>query len=416
MRKTITKAAIDKLKAGEIISDDAVRGFVARRLPSGAVSYSFRYSKDGSRRWIRLGIGITPHDARRAALKLAGDVAGDGDPLPDRQARRIKALAARTVDQVLDDWLRDHVKVKQLRSHEEMKSLLRRHVRPILGTTRINDLKRSEVAKLLSDIAALPSTRSSDGLSRRVADKVLGVLRSAFHWHQARDDDFVSPIVPRMAKTSLKELSRDRKLSDGEIRTLWKALDRCSPPAYARIVRALLLSAARLNEIARLQWPEIVGDIAEIPASRTKTKVDFVVPIVPELAALIGEPVDDPFGDFVFSTDHGATAFSSFSKAKKRLDGEIARLRTEAKLPPMPAWRLHDLRRTARSLMSRANVPTDIAERVLGHALAGIRGVYDQHEYLAEKRDALERLGAEVRKILEPPPANVVSLRKSEAA
>ena len=82
----------------------------------------------------------------------------------------------------------------------------------------------------------------------------------------------------------------------------------------------------------------------------------------------------------------------------------------------MPHWRIHDLRRTARSLMSRAKVDKDIAERCLGHALPGVRGVYDWHEYLDEKRDALERLAALVRSIVEPPPANVVRLHNSEVA
>jgi integrase len=241
---------------------------------------------------------------------------------------------------------------------------------------------------------------------------VLGVLRSAFNWYATRDDDFRSPIVPRMARTT--ELSRDRKLDDDEIRTLLRALDQCTPQPYVRIVRVLLLSGARLNEIARLQWPEISGDVAMVPASRSKTKLDHAVPITPAIAEQIGEPGEA--GDFVFSTDHGETSFSGFSKSKKRLDAEIAKLRMESSLLAMPGWCLHDLRRTARSLLSRAGVNPDVAERVLGHALPGVRGVYDRHQYLDEKRDALERLAALVCEILVPPKGKVVKLRRSEAA
>lgn len=414
MRKSITKRAVDALKPGQYIADDALLGFVVRRLASGRLSYGLRYTRDGKRRWIGIGVGLTPHDARIAATRLAGEVAAEADPLPEREARRIETLAARTVDDVLDGFL-ERVKVKQLRSAAEMESLLRRHVRPKLGDRHINDVKRSEVVALLDGIAAMPSARSSDGKSRRVADKVLGVLRSAFNWHQGRDDEFASPIVKGMARTTLKELSRDRILDDGEIVTVWQALDRCGPPAYVRLVRALLLSGARLNEMARLRWTEIVGDVAVVPASRTKAKVDDAKPITANLAALIGERAGEA-GDFVFSTDHGASPFSGFSKAKKRLDAEVAKLRTTAELPPMPPWRLHDLRRTARTLLSRAKVDPDVAERVLGHAIPGIRRVYDQHPFIAEKRDALERLAALVWAIVEPPPANVVSMRKSEAA
>ena len=81
----------------------------------------------------------------------------------------------------------------------------------------------------------------------------------------------------------------------------------------------------------------------------------------------------------------------------------------------MAPWRLHDLRRTARTLMSRAGVPSDHAERVLGHALPQIRGVYDKYGYLPEKREALEKLAALLDSIINPPPANVVALRKALA-
>jgi integrase len=414
MRKAITKTAVDQLKVGGILSDDIVRGFVARRLPSGAVSYSYRYSKDGSRRWIRLGIGITPHDARKAALKLAGHVAGDGDPLPERQARRRAAMAARTVNQVLDAFLDERVRGR-LRTAREMESLLDRFVRPKLGGRSINALKRSEVVALLDDIARQKSKRSADGKARRVSDKVLSVLRAAFNFYVARDDEFRTPIVKGMSKTTLKELTRKRVLDDGEVRILWRALDRVGPPAYTRLVRTLLLSAARLNEIARLQRSEIKGDVALVPGERTKSKVEFAVPLTPALLEQIGEPAEDS-GGFIFSTNHGFAPFSGFSKAKKRVDAEIAKLRAEADLPAMPGWRLHDLRRTARTLMARAKIDSDVAERVLGHALPGIRGVYDCFEYIDEKRDALLRLSALVQSIVSPSPANVVALRPSEAA
>ena len=409
MRKTITKRAIDTLNKGEFIADDDLPGFIVRCLPSGRLSYGYRYTRDGKRRWIRIGVGIPPSVARTAAVVLAGEVAQRQDPLNDRQQRRERTLAARTLNQVLDAFLKDREEDKGLRSISEMKSLLARYARPKLGTRAISNIKRSEINELLDEISNRTSTRSRDGKSRRVADKVLGVLRSSFNWHATRDDDFVSPIVRGMARTSLKELSRDRILTDEEIRDLWPALDACKPDAYVRIVRMLLLSAARLNEVARLTWQEIQGDVLTVPGSRTKTKIDHAVPITPRMTDLIGKGPEDA-GDYVFSTDHGHSPFSGFSKAKARLDEELSKLRKEHGKKPMPDWRLHDLRRTARSLMSRANVTSDTAERVLGHALSGVRGVYDRHAYLAEKREALERLGSLVETILNPPSGNVVSL------
>jgi integrase len=115
---------------------------------------------------------------------------------------------------------------------------------------------------------------------------------------------------------------------------------------------------------------------------------------------------------FIFSTTDGALAFSGYSKAKTALDKEIADIRRKAGCAPVENWTLHDLRRTARSLMSRAKVPTDHAERALGHVMGGVRATYDRHEYLDEKRDAFEKLAAMVLSILNPPQDNVVMLRR----
>lgn len=136
-----------------------------------------------------------------------------------------------------------------------------------------------------------------------------------------------------------------------------------------------------------------------IPAERYKTKIAHEVPLTPTVLALLGEPQNR---GHVFSTTGGEKPFSGFSKARRALDKALS---------PMPHWTLHDLRRTARSLMSRAGVSSDIAERVLGHVIPGVRGVYDRHQYQAEKREALERLAQEIDRIINPPAAKIIRLR-----
>jgi integrase len=139
---------------------------------------------------------------------------------------------------------------------------------------------------------------------------------------------------------------------------------------------------------------EIDGDLWTIPGDRYKTKLDHVIPLTAHAKALIAGKPSGFKGNswFIFSTTGGTLAFSGFSKAKKALDAEIASLRKASGRDAMPRWTLHDLRRTARSLMSRAKVPTDHAERVLGHVIGGVRETYDRYEYLDEKRDALDSL------------------------
>jgi integrase len=220
-----------------------------------------------------------------------------------------------------------------------------------------------------------------------------------------------------MARTKPKERKRKRVLADDEIRDLWTALDAGTEPAcVAPYVKSLLLCATRRNESARMHSAEIEGDLWTIPGERYKNKLDHVVPLTAQALALIGEKPANLKKNawFIFSTTDGAKAFSGFSKAKRELDEKIAAIRQEAAREPMANWTLHDLRRTARSLMSRAKVPTDHAERALGHVMGGVRETYDRYEYLDEKRAAFEALAALVSRILNPT-ANVEELATRRA-
>ncbi len=166
-------------------------------------------------------------------------------------------------------------------------------------------------------------------------------------------------------------------LADDEIRSLWAALASTEvPEAFRNIVRVLLLTAQRRDEIGLMRAEEIDGDTLVIPAERYKTGIPNAVPLTMEARQWIG----DRKAGFMFSTTNGKKAFSGYSKAKRELDEVIAKQRKAAGLKSMPEWRLHDLRRTARSLMSRAGVSSDVAEMVLGHKLSGVRGVYDRHQ------------------------------------
>jgi len=176
---------------------------------------------------------------------------------------------------------------------------------------------------------------------------------------------------------------------------------------WGALVRTLLLTAQRREEVAQMNRTEIDANAAwTIPAERYKTGKPNVVPLSAAALAIIkAQPqVDD--SELVFTTT-GKTPFSGFTKAKRRLDtAMLARLREcageRASKVTLPAWRLHDLRRTAKTLMVRAGVRPDISERVLGHVIGGVEGVYDRYAYLDEKRQALEALAAIVERITSP--------------
>jgi integrase len=188
-----------------------------------------------------------------------------------------------------------------------------------------------------------------------------------------------------------------------------------------------LLTALRRTKAARGSWPEMAtvyrdnidgyyGDVWTVPATRMKNKLDHAVPLTLAVLALIGErPKDAKVRPYLFSTVGGGKPFSGYSKAKSALDKQIDKVRKDEGREPMPPWRLHDLRRTAKTLMVRAGVRPDISERVLSHVIPGVEGIYDCHEYLKEKADALTKMAALVDRIVNPVD-NVLPLPKREAA
>jgi integrase len=173
----------------------------------------------------------------------------------------------------------------------------------------------------------------------------------------------------------------------------------------------LLLTGARRTEAAAMPWAELAEGDWTLPGPRNKTKLDLLRPLPPAALAVLGAKPDS--ATFVFSTDDGATALSGFSKFKSEFDRAVtAELRKhDPKAQPLPNWTLHDLRRTARSLMSRAGVSPDHAERCLGHVIGGVRGRYDRHEFRDEKAQALRALARLVDRIVQGKPTTLRLVR-----
>jgi integrase len=397
---------------------EAPGGFGVRCTAGGGKSFVWFHRVDGRKHLETLGAwepkagGLTVYDAitkcidRRKAIAKGVDKSGkDVDPRPKRmQQDKPKTL---DVAGLLDRFIERYVeKEAQLRSGDQIKATFDRLVKPAIGKIGIYDLRRSHVVDMLDDIA--------DESGPVMADRTLAYVRKAFNWYATRDDDFSPPIVKGMSRTKPKERNGKRTLADDEIRDVWAALENLddAPACYPAFVKCLLLTATRRNETADMSVTELDGDLWTVPASRYKTKLDHVIPLSAAAAKLIrtqapAKPSKN--AHFVFSTTDGAKAFSGFSKAKTELDKAIAATREREGRPPMENFTLHDLRRTARSLMSRAKVPTDHAERALGHVMGGVRETYDRHEYLDEKRAAFEALAMLVSRILNPT-ANVEEL------
>jgi integrase len=221
---------------------------------------------------------------------------------------------------------------------------------------------------------------------------VLATIRGIMSWYQTRDEDYTSPIVRGMKRNKAKP--RARKLNDTEIRQLWQAAD----GTFGAMLKVLLSTAQRREKVSTMRWTDLVhGDTWDIATEKREKGnagalklPQMVLDIINAQPRIAGNP-------FVFA-GRGKTAFNSFHQRKVELDD---------KLPDLPHWTLHDLRRTACSLMSRAGVSKEHAERTLGHAIPGVEGVYDRYDYGPEKADALKRLAHLIDTIINPPPDNV---------
>jgi integrase len=383
----------------------APRGFGVRVTASGAKSFVINYRIKG--REYRYTIGLFPDwsalRAVREARNLRQRIDRGENPLDDR----VPVAATKTVGELIDEFIERYVeKEAKLRSAGHIRRALEQLAKPMIGPIGIYEVRRSDVAKMLDKIA--------DGRGLVMADQTLAYLRKAFNWYSGKDDKFNSPIVKGMARTKPRERARSRVLSDAEILTIWPVL--AEQGTFGALIKMLLLTAQRRDEVARMSRREIVDGIWTIPADRYKTKRPNYVPLSNAALALIAEQPKHDDCDYVFPS-RDQTPYSGFGKSKAKLDKAVlAVMKKQAKrFEPIPNWTLHDLRRTAKTLMSRAGVRPDISERVLGHVIAGVEGTYDRHSYAKEKRDALEKLAKMVDRILNETSSNIAMLDERRA-
>jgi integrase len=370
----------------------APAGFGVRCTASGAKSFVLFHRADGRKyletlgRWDEntKGGNLSVRDAIVRADKFVKDIRNGrrDDPRPER-TRRLQdgnKAAGLNISGLLDMFITRYVAGK-LRSERTIRLSLDKLVKPRIGNIGIYDLKRSMVTHMLDEIA--------DENGEVQADRVLSYIRKGFNWYEihGHDDDFKSPIVRGMARTKPSEHTRNRILTDDELKAVWKATADSTGP-FGPMLRFILLTACRRSEAAAMTRSEVVGTDWIIPAGRYKTKVEMVLPLSRAARDVLASIPKVKGVDYIFTP--GRKPISGFARLKAKVDEGCG----------FSDWTIHDLRRTARSLMSRAGVPADHAERCLGHRIAGVRGIYDRHEYINEKRDAFEKLAAQITTIL----------------
>lgn len=360
--------------------DDALPGsFGLRVFASGVKSWQIMYrvpQRSGALRQKRMTLGSYPafglSEAREMAREALRKVARGTDPAEDRKNTRAKIAATPTVEEAAREFIAQYVKPRN-RSWRETERIFNYYVLPRWGESLLPTITRSDVADLLNGIAA--------GGAPYMANRVLAAVRRFWNWCLEQGKVEASPVAS--VKAPAREVSRDRILSDEEIRAFWYSCNRMGWP-FGPLFQLLLLLGQREDEVAGMRWSDV--DLARgtwtLPREASKSDRLNQIPL-PALALQILEKLPATDSNLVFSTT-GSTPVSGFSKAKKRCD----------QISGVTGWRLHDLRRTAASGMARLKVEPWVVEKVLNHQtgqLSGVAGVYNRWGYLDEKKEALKR-------------------------
>jgi integrase len=390
-----TWSDFDKSKAEHIVFDETMPGFGLRiRVGDKKQHRTFiaQYKIGSKHRRITLGnvAKVTLEDAKQRAKIIFGKVADGKDPANEKAEAR--QVASHTLAAKIADYLEAKAASMKPRSYDETKRHLESHWRPLHGLA-LASIGRANVAAQVSTIA-----KESGPVA---ANRSRASLSAFFRWAIGEGLSDHNPVTG----TNKQEEAgpRERSLSDPEAATVWLAAPEND---YGRIVRLILLTGCRRDEIGSLQWSET--DLKEktitLPGERTKNKKPHVVPLSDSAVAILKQITQRATRDFVFGVGKGG--FSGWSKSKREID-KTAKLKKP--------WTLHDLRRTVRTGLGKLGVQPHVAEAVLNHLPPKLIRTYDRNTYAAEKRDALDKWAKHLKTVVaQATGTNVTPLRKGD--
>lgn len=322
---------------------------------------------------------ITLPMARAQAQKIFAARLDGRDPAEEKKQFRRRLVADR-VDALVDTFIQE--RVSQTRTVRRITNLLRRDVIAHWGAKSIHEIKKRDVSELVTEI----SHRNA-----HAAYRLLKTLKTFFRWCVGRAIIDFSPAEG--VQSNFRDVSRDRVLTDHELVAVIQGARRMPWP-YGGIVEFLALTGQRREEVAQLKWHEIdsPGRTWSMPAERSKNNRAHMVHLSEPAWAVISQHLVEPDA-YIFGTSRGKN-FQAFARGKRALD----------RLCQVSGWRLHDLRRTVVSGMARLGVAPHVADKILNHqsgTISGVAAVYQRHEFLAERKEALDRWGAHVAQTVE---------------
>jgi integrase len=374
-------------------SRNGVSRMYLRVRPGGSRTFILQWRKDGIQRRITIGKAglLKLEDARKRARKELVGIDDGHDPAV------VKAKARVDDRQIFEAVAQRYLEHRKGNMREGSLYLCQLHLLTYFKPLHRLPLQKIERAMVADELETIAKKRG-----KVAADRGRSSLSAFYTWCIGTGLAKNNPVSGTFKHSEGK--SRERVLTDSELVKIWNA---SSDGAYGRIVKLLLLTGQRRDEIAELKWAEISdeGDTISLPSSRTKNNRQHDIPLSPQARAVVAEvpKVDDR--DNIFG--RGKNGFSGFSRSKEALDEACG----------VVDWTLHDLRRTAATRMSDLGVQPHIVEAVLNHVSghkAGVAGIYNRSAYAAEKRVALDLWGMHVQTLLaRAEGANVMTLRAS---
>jgi integrase len=358
-----------------------VPGFGLRVSPRGRKTWFLLYRTAGRQK--RHTIGTSPpmglHKARQLArTALLGVQVDEADPAAAKKARRSADTFGTLAERYIEDYAKPHK-----RSWRDDARQLRTMVLPRWKTKPAAELTRADVRMLLADVA-----KARGGVT---ANRLRALLSKLFRWSVSQDYVPANPAseLPKL----VRETSRDRTLSEEEIKAFWKRLDVAEadgtlPSPVALWLRLRLLTGQRGGSVAKMKWVDLdfARNVWEIPARDMKAGHAHIVPLSPSVTKLLKARRKVVSEGSIYVLEGG--------RSRRQRLGVTQTIGLEDFTP-------HDLRRTAATGMARAGVQRFVIARVLGHVDRSVTGIYDRFEYLNEKRSALEAWARRVNATLE---------------
>jgi integrase len=401
------------------VLDTQVPGFGVRVTQRGTRTFMLKTRYPGSSNPTRRALGEYPvislSDARQKAINWLVLIKRGIDPTEQEKSIKIaeQRKRANTFSAVVNDF--NDEKLTKERAGKEVLREINLYLMPKLAGRPITEITDEELASIIKGIAREGARGRPAPVQAR---NLLATVKRFFQWaiDQRAYGLRTSPAATLRASSLIGERNapRDRVLSDDEIAALWIAAGKIGYP-HGPAFRLLMLSALRLNEVADAAKAEMNkrDSVWVIPGARMKAKNSrarpHAVPLIQDITKIFDAIPKLSDGDFIFSTTHGKKPIWIGSKIKKKLDKQMLlelkaitkNRREDPTKVTIERWTPHDIRRTVRSHLSRLKISEEAREAVLAHGRPGIKAVYDWHDYLDEKREALSLWSSKLHEIVQ---------------